>query len=107
MLGCNRTASLTGWRPRLLPAIWHRDLATGTQLTQYKGNNSNPKCFCMLGSDYFAAAQASKDAVHIYALHKVRRTSRRRRRRRGRRGRCPRCTRARPLPRPALRRNAS
>jgi hypothetical protein len=55
------------------PARSGRDLATGTALAQYKANNSNPGCFCTLGSDYFAAAQASKDAVHVYAFHKVRR----------------------------------
>jgi hypothetical protein len=60
--------------PILAPLIsFRRDLATATQLTQYKGNNSAPNCFCTVGSDYFASAQASKDTVHFYAFHKVRR----------------------------------
>ena len=49
-----------------------RDLANATQLAQYKANNSVQGCFCAVGRDYFASAQANKDAVHFYAWHKVR-----------------------------------
>lgn len=68
MLGFCAAAGFTA----LCPAVLFRDLATATQLTQYKGNSSAPNCFCVLGRDYFASAQASKDAVHFYAFHKVR-----------------------------------
>lgn len=64
------------WRPADGCDLARRDLATATTLTQYKGNNSAASCFCTVGRDYFAAAQAAKDAVHFYAYHKVRRARR-------------------------------
>jgi hypothetical protein len=75
-----RAASLQGLQllnsmflqANLFAAVAHRDLATATQLTQFKGNASGRGRVCRLGSDYLAAAQNSKDAIHFWAWHKVR-----------------------------------
>ncbi|KAF6262097.1 quinon protein alcohol dehydrogenase-like superfamily [Scenedesmus sp. NREL 46B-D3] len=59
LLACSTESNITAW-----------DLATATQLTQFKGNASGRGRVCRLGSDYLAAAQNSKDAIHFWAWHK-------------------------------------
>lgn len=65
---CLKTASST----LLWPCIRdHRDLGHGTQLAQYKTSSSGRNRFCRVGTDYFAAAQSSKDVIHFWTWHKV------------------------------------
>ncbi|WIA20965.1 hypothetical protein OEZ85_005302 [Tetradesmus obliquus] len=59
LLACSTESNITAW-----------DLATATQLTQYKGNASGRGRVTRLGSDYLAAAQNSKDAIHFWTWHK-------------------------------------
>ena len=48
-----------------------RDLQTGTQLAAFKDNASGINSISLIGNDYFAAAQTSKDALHFWTWHKV------------------------------------
>ncbi len=47
-----------------------RDLDTGTQLSNYKGNGCGRNAFCCLGRDYLVAAQLQKDSLHFWAWHR-------------------------------------
>lgn len=47
-----------------------RDLATGSQLAQYKTNSCGRNRFCSVGPDYFVAAQNGKDSIHFWTWHK-------------------------------------
>ncbi len=47
------------------------DLRTGTLLSSYKANACPRNGLCLLGRDYIAAAQASKDAIQFWTWHKV------------------------------------
>lgn len=49
----------------------HRDLHTGSQLCQYKGNASSRNCVALLGDHHLVAAQANKGPLLFWAWHKV------------------------------------
>ncbi len=48
-----------------------RDLSTGSQLCQYKGNASSRNCVALLGDHHLVAAQANKGPLLFWAWHKV------------------------------------
>lgn len=55
----------------VLMACVHRDLATGTFLTAYKGGGATGGGLAVLGRDYVIAAQAASPALHFWTWHRV------------------------------------